>query len=204
MVEMERGQRGTTAIKKAAVLCTTKFPGDNERREMLREVRERNAEQGYVSDGPDEAEPPIADAEGNGGDDRNEDGNPNREGAGGDGAGNDNEDDGNGDDNEDGDCNSGIRENEGNDGGGVGNGNNCGDGNADDRAFEEDDNEGSDDGEDGERDDDDDRPDLIEDGDNSDDEGVEAEIVEIGGEQLGDMSLEGWTAQDYELQARQI
>ena len=59
LLEMNGGVNGTASQQRAAVLCTTKFPGDDERREMLREIRGRNADKGYNSD--QSADEPVDD-----------------------------------------------------------------------------------------------------------------------------------------------
>jgi len=56
LAEMEDGRHGTKAIERAGILCTTAFTGEQERKSMLNEVRERNRAAGYRSDEDSEEE----------------------------------------------------------------------------------------------------------------------------------------------------
>jgi exonuclease III len=56
LLEMERGQHSTAALKRAALLCTTAYAGDHQRTQMLTEVRARNRVEGYNSDGDSDEE----------------------------------------------------------------------------------------------------------------------------------------------------
>ena len=46
LLEMEKGQHCTAALTRAAILCTTAFQGDQQRTQMLMEVRTRNRAMG--------------------------------------------------------------------------------------------------------------------------------------------------------------
>ena len=56
LLEMERGQHSTAALKRAAILCTTAYAGDHQCTQMLTEVRARNRVEGYNSDGDSDEE----------------------------------------------------------------------------------------------------------------------------------------------------